>query len=126
MKPGAQLCRSNSDNINLVLVVDAKLGGVQGDGNSTGWMAPGTVPYPSFSSRFGCPQLLFISTTAKVGDGFEMEKGKKKKEKNQPNQRQKKRTTQKNTVDKGKKNCSIESINASSSELPCKLCLQLA
>lgn len=90
MKPGAQLCRSNSDNINLVLVVDAKLGGVQGDGNSTGWMAPGTVPYPSFSSRFGCPQLLFISTTAKVGDGFEMEKGKKKRKKTNPTKDRKK------------------------------------
>lgn len=90
MKPGAQLCSSNSDSINLVLVVDAKLGGVQGDGNSTGWMAPGTVPCSSFSSRVGYPQFLFISTTVKVGDGFERKKIlKKKKEK-------KKKTEKKN------------------------------
>lgn len=31
--------------------------------------------------EMGYPQLLFILTTAKVGDGFEREKGKKKKEK---------------------------------------------
>lgn len=84
MKPGAQLCSSNSDSINLVLVVDAKLGEVQEDGNSTDWMAPETVPV--LGVGWGVHNFSSFQPQQKLGMVLKgkMEKKKKAEKKNNP------------------------------------------